>query len=220
MKYREDAELSALVQAQATRHEAPQGLRDKIRADLGRAGQSRQEPWARRWFGWRQWTGLGVAFASGAVLSIALTLLLGVPGQQDRMASQVIDGHVRSLMVAHLSDVLSTDQHTVKPWFSGKLDYSPPVKDLAEEGFALAGGRLDYLDERPVAALIYRHKLHTINMFVWPVRAKALMANTVMSRQGFNIISWQQEGMQYWAVSDLNAAELQRFAELLRKGAA
>jgi anti-sigma factor RsiW len=216
MKYQEDAELSELIKTKAARYAAPQGLREKIGASLGRAEQPQKEHWTTRWLGGQQWMGIGVAFASGVVLSVVVTFFYAAPGQ-DRLTAQVIDGHVRSMMVAHLSDVVSTDQHTVKPWFNGKLDYSPPVRDLAAQGFALAGGRLDYLDERPVAALVYQHKLHTINVFVWPVRDKSLTNYHAMSRQGFNVISWQQEGMQFWAVSDLNASDLKQFAELLRQ---
>jgi anti-sigma factor RsiW len=216
MKYQEEAELSALIKTKAARYAAPQGLREKIGASLGLAEQPRKEHWTTRWLVGQQWRGMGVAFASGVVLSVVVMFFYVAPGQ-DRLTAQVIDGHVRSMMVAHLSDVVSTDQHTVKPWFNGKLDYSPPVRDLAAQGFALAGGRLDYLDGRPVAALVYQHKLHTINVFVWPVRDKSLTNYHSMSRQGFNVISWQQEGMQYWAVSDLNASDLKHFAELLRQ---
>jgi anti-sigma factor RsiW len=216
MKYQEDAELSELIKTKAARYAAPQGLREKIGASLVRAEQPQKEHWTTRWLGVQQWMGIGVAFASGVVLSVVVMFFYAAPGQ-DRLTAQVIDGHVRSMMVAHLSDVVSTDQHTVKPWFNGKLDYSPPVRDLAAQGFALAGGRLDYLDERPVAALVYQHKLHTINVFVWPVRDKSLTNYHAMSRQGFNVISWQQEGMQFWAVSDLNASDLKQFAELLRQ---
>jgi len=208
----EDVELAALVKAQATYYEAPQSLRDRIGVDLAKAA-----PRAHRWAEWQQWLGMGAAFACGVMLSVAITFFYGVSGQQDRLAAQVIDGHVRSLMVAHLSDVASSDQHTVKPWFNGKLDFSPPVWDLATEGFPLIGGRLDYIDERPVAALVYRHRLHTINVFVWPARSNPSVASSSTSRNGFNVTSWRDEGMQFWAVSDINSADLQRFGQLLRK---
>lgn len=216
MKYQEDDELSSIVNTQATRYDVPPGLREKIRADIHNTGHAEKQHWITSILQWSQWRGLGVGFASGVVLSIVVTLYHGINMQQERQADQVIDGHVRALMVAHLSDVVSTDQHTVKPWFNGKLDYSPPVQDFAGEGFKLVGGRLDYLDERPVAALVYQHKLHIINLFVWPVRDKVSTGVGSVTRQGFNVTSWQLGGMQYWAVSDLNAVDLKRFAELLR----
>lgn len=217
MDNHEDAELTTLIKAQATYYEAPQCLRDRIGAVLSQAEPSKAAPKTRRWAEWQQWLGMGVTFACGVMLSVAVTFFYGVPGQQDRLAAQVIDGHVRSLMVAHLSDVVSSDQHTVKPWFSGKLNFSPPVRDLATEGFPLIGGRLDYIDEHPVAALVYRHQLHTINVFVWPARGNPSLASGSASRQGYNVTSWSDDGMQFWAVSDLNSADLQRFGQLLRK---
>jgi len=217
MKYQEDAELSELVKLKARYYEAPQNLREKIRVSLAGSETPEVKHWTKRWSEWRQWSGMGVAFACGVLLGVAIIFLRGAPGTQNTIASQVVDGHVRSLMVAHLSDVASSDQHTVKPWFSGKLDYSPPVKNLASEGFPLIGGRLDYMDERPVAALVYQHQLHTVNVFVWPVRGNSLPALGSVTRQGFNVTSWQDEGMQFWAVSDLNMAELQKFSEILRK---
>jgi anti-sigma factor RsiW len=217
MKYQDDAELSELIKAQASRFDAPQGLRARIGAELRKAGQDKKEHRIDRWLAWQQWTGMGGGFASGVVLAVAVAMFVRMPEARDNLAQQIVQGHVRSLMVAHLADVVSTDRHTVKPWFSGKLDYSPPVTDLAAEGFKLVGGRLDYLDERAVAALVYQHKLHTINVFVWPVRDKSGSDLVAMARQGFNIISWQQDNMQYWAVSDLNAAELKKLAVLLGK---
>jgi len=217
MDNHEDVEVAALVKAQATYYEAPQSLRDRIGVALGQAEPTKAAPRTRRWAEWRQWLGLGVAFACGVMLSVAITVFYGVPGQQERLAAQVIDGHVRSLMVAHLSDVASSDQHTVKPWFSGKLDFSPPVWDLAAEGFALVGGRLDYIDGRSVAALVYRHRLHTINVFIWPAGSNASRAPSSASRHGFNVASWSDGGMQFWAVSDINPADLQRLGQLLRK---
>lgn len=216
MKYQEDAELSQLVKSRASYYEAPQGLRDRIVVAIGEVREPAVEHWAKRWLQWQQWLGMGVAFACGVILSIAVMIFYGVPGEHDRLAEQAIEGHVRSLMVAHLADVASSDQHTVKPWFSNKLDYSPPVKDLAAEGFPLIGGRLDYMDERAVAALVYKHRLHTINVFVWPVRNELSSAHGLFTRNGFNVTSWQDDGMEFWAVSDLNAKDLQSFAELLR----
>ena len=216
MKYQEDADLSKLIKTRASYYESPQGLREKLSETLGRIEPPEVAHWTNRWSAWQQWLGIGAAFACGVMLSLAVTIFYGAISQPDQIAAQVIDGHVRSLMLSHLSDVASTDQHTVKPWFSGKLDYSPPVRNLVAEGFPLIGGRMDYMDSRPVAALVYKHQLHAINVFVWPVRGKIASFNSLATRQGFNITSWQDEGMQFWAVSDLNASDLQKFAGLMR----
>lgn len=213
----EDAALSALIKKQAPYHTAPPSLRDRISASLDQARPVSAPPKARlRVNGWRGWS-MGVGFAFGAILTVIVMLFSGIPGQQDRLVAQVIDGHVRSLLLARLADVASSDQHTVKPWFSGKLDFSPPVQDLSAQGFPLVGGRLDYIDERPVAALVYQHRLHTINVFVWPVSAKPQAMLDTTSRRGINVTAWKANGMQFWAVSDLNAKDLQRFGQLLRE---
>jgi len=216
MDQHEDTELTALIKAQAKYYEAPPSLRDRISASLDRAKAADTAPKPSRWAAWRQGWGMGLGFAFGAILAVGIMFFSGMPGQQDRIVAQVIDGHVRSLMVAHLSDVTSSDQHTVKPWFSGKLDFSPPVQDLTAQGFPLVGGRLDYIDERPVAALVYQHRLHTINVFVWPIRANAQTLLDSASRRGMNVTAWKENGMQFWAVSDLNVKDLQRFSQLLR----
>ncbi len=215
----EDSELSAAIKAQATRYAVPPGLRSRIVAAVRQAEPLAKQALPRTPFlrtVWQQWGGLGVAFACGVIASLALGPFFASQGEEDLLSQEVVAGHVRSLMAAHLADVASSDQHTVKPWFSGKLDYSPPVHDLAQEGFPLQGGRLDYLDRRPVAALVYRRQQHTINLFVWPVSRNSVHAVKLLSRQGYNIAEWREEGMQFWAVSDLNPGELQGFAQQFR----
>jgi anti-sigma factor RsiW len=160
-----------------------------------------------RWYKWVITSGLAAAL----VILLSVTLLVqsgAAPGQID----ELVASHVRSLQANHLLDVASTDQHTVKPWFDGKLEFAPPVVDLASDGFPLIGGRLDYLQEGNVAALIYRRNKHYINLFIWPGTASP---ETDMKR-GFNLIRFSCNGMICWAVSDLNAAELQQFVNLFQ----
>ena len=139
---------------------------------------------------------------------------VALPGPADAIGDEIAASHVRSLMAAHLTDVASTDRHTVKPWFAGKLDFSPPVTDLAAQGYALAGGRLDVIGGRPVAALVYQERRHVINLFIWPAPAGRTSAQT---RQGYSLVGWAQGGMQFWAVSDASPPDLQAFAQTLRE---
>jgi anti-sigma factor RsiW len=150
--------------------------------------------------------------ASGATAFALLVIFLrpaGISGQ-DQLLDEVVASHVRSLQVEHLTDVVSSDQHTVKPWFDGKLDFAPDVKDFAAQGFPLVGGRLDCLDGRAVAALVYRHNKHFINVFVWPA-AGAMKPETEM-RRGYAIINCATNGLHYCLVSDMNPADLGELA--------
>ncbi len=168
------------------------------------------------------WPGLRLSTAAAFLALILLTagLLWILPRSRppELIASEVLASHVRSLMADHLTDVGSTDQHTVKPWFSGKLDFSPPVTDLAPDGYPLAGGRLDFIQGRPVAALVYRRRQHAINLFVWPSESPdANVSQSTRTQQGYHLISWTKSGMKWWAVSDLNASELETFARLVSR---
>jgi anti-sigma factor RsiW len=143
-----------------------------------------------------------------------VALQLNGPAQDELIAEQVIAGHARSVLTGHLADVATSDQHTVKPWLSGKLDFSPPVMDLTTAGFPLIGGRLDYLDNRPVAALVYRRDRHLINLFVWPdPKSDRTGPTQTLSKQGYHVLHWHDAGMTFWAISDLNSAEFKVFAE-------
>jgi anti-sigma factor RsiW len=188
-------------------------LQKRVLKELQRANKAETK---RRFFSWR-W---GAAVASVALLGVIAALLLPVlrsNSKDDLLAQEVVSSHVRSLMVeGHLTDVPSSDQHTVKPWFNGKLNFAPTVKDLSEEGFPLIGGRLDYLDNRPVAALVYQHRKHFINLFIWASSA-ADSEEKVIGRQGYNLIYWQKSGMTSWVISDLNKNELQEFTRIVQQ---
>ena len=137
--------------------------------------------------------------------------------EETLLVNDIVSSHVRSMMANHVTDVASSNSHTVKPWFSGKLDYSPPTKDFTEQGYRLIGGRLDYLDNRPVAALVYQRSQHFINLFVWPSDDTAAGKEEQLARQGYNLIHWNQSGMTFWLVSELNLPELEECARLLKQ---
>jgi anti-sigma factor RsiW len=154
------------------------------------------------------------------VIAVGMAVRGPTAPPDDRVADQLLVAHVRSLQADHLTDVASSDRHTVKPWFRGKLDFSPPVPDLAAHGFPLTGGRLDYAADRPVAALVYARRQHVINLFVWPAPADDPRAQPPADRHGFHVRAWHRDGMAYWAVSDLNAEELDEFVRLFREAVA
>ena len=203
-------ELSSSVRANAAYHAAPQAARARFAAALPRDHACTLRPTPRGWIG------MAAALAFAVLVGLGLGLSLFRPGAEDRLAQEVIAGHVRSLMANHLTDIASSDQHTVKPWIAGKLDFSPPVTDFAAQGYVLSGGRLDYLAERGVMALVYRRHAHLINTFIWPALAAGDSPLRLDSRQGYNLAHFTRGGMAYWAVSDLNTQELKIFAGLLQ----
>jgi anti-sigma factor RsiW len=186
-------------------HTAPDRLRSRV------ASQTSRSLMTRRLFTWAAAAAVIVAIAGG-------TVLLRTPRRDDgAIVAAVVDGHVRSLMANHLFDVQSTDQHTVKPWFLGKLDFSPPVVDLSTSGFPLIGGRLDYIAGRPTAALVYQRHQHTINLFVSDDGHGASSTIDRRSLRGFHVRHWTRDGMSFWVVSDLNESELDEFVGALMR---
>ena len=189
-------------------HRAPAPLRERVRRDARRAvrvAPRTPRPALERW--------LALAASVLVVAGVAWLAVLPSAARRDATTREAIADHVRSLMASHLTDVASTDRHTVKPWFAGRLDYSPPVADFAAEGFPLIGGRLDVLGGRPVAALVYRRRQHVINAFVWPEsHATALRAT---EERGWHVVSLARDGMAWRLVSDLNGDELSGFAQRL-----
>ena len=161
------------------------------------------------------WRRPAANFGFGAAVAAVLAVLILAPGQQG-MIDQVVASHVRALQPGHLEDVVSTDQHTVKPWFDGKLDFAPPVKDLRDKGFPLSGGRLDYIGGRAVAALVYEHGKHPINLFAWPSAGDADRGPAFDEHSGYTLIHWVQNGMTIWVISDLEKSELGDFVQLWR----
>jgi anti-sigma factor RsiW len=213
----ESSDLRAAIKSRTTRYAAPPDLRQRIHAAVAQSAVSAVPSRTTRGqlFGWR-WLQMGATLACAVLASVLATQMYFAPTDTVRVNDEIIAAHVRSLMVAHLEDVASSDQHTVKPWFAGKLDFSPPVNDFSSQGFPLIGGRLDYIDKHFAAALVYRRHGHVINVFVWPIRetdrARALNEN----KEGFNLIAWSRSELQYWLVSDVNSEELQQFSKLLR----
>lgn len=161
------------------------------------------------------WAPLGAMAVSFAALAWSAGLYLSTPPRDTSLTQELVDSHVRSLQFDHLYDVISTDRHTVKPWFDGKIDFAPPVIDLAQQGYPLVGGRLDYLNGRAVAVMVYRYKLHPINLYVWPGNDGSATPQ-VEERKGYHLAHWSAGGMNYWVVTDAGDAELTGFINDLR----
>jgi anti-sigma factor RsiW len=222
-------QVKQAVRTAAPYHMPSESLMDRIRASVEASGgpgipesaadsarpvRFRVSPAVRAW-------ALAAAFVIVFVTAFGIGRYTGgrirpaVPAQAI-LAQEVVACHIRSLMAAHLTDVISTDKHTVKPWYAGRLSFSPPVEDFAARGYPLIGGRLDYVDGHQAAALVYRFRKHTINAFVWPASGAPPSAETVTRLQGYNIVQWSDSEMAWAVVSDLNGEDLERFAGLLQ----
>lgn len=230
----DDLRLSALIKTHATRHRISPALAASVQAEIALAHAGKDpaatvQGWLQR--RWRKgWQLVGAGFASGSLVTAALMLTLGASGPspvpqspaqlnaQPVGAAELVSAHVRSMMVDHLTDVTSTDKHTVKPWFQGRLDFAPPVENFASDGYPLVGGRLDYVSGQPAAALVYQRNSHLINAFVWLVSnatGEALATPAQLEAlRGYNVVRWQDGSMRYALVSDLNAPELRALQQL------
>ena len=207
-EHRGYSDVRTLVQGEAQYFAAPEILKKRITLKNNDASEALLP---RRW--------LAAAAAVILALSALLLWMIFFAGSQSRadnlLAQEVVASHIRSMMVDHLVDVPSSDQHTVKPWFNGKLDFAPSVKDLADNGFPLAGGRLDYIDNRTVAVLVYQRRKHSINLFIFPSPNVSDQPVEQLSLNSYNLVHWTSSGTSYWAVSDVNSADLSEFAKLL-----
>jgi anti-sigma factor RsiW len=217
--------LRTAIAGESLYFDAPQGLEQGVRSALGEpkagAGQSSRTAGVRQFLAasaptWN-WRGLLLPFGAVALVLLLLLPLTLRHSVDNRLVEELTAAHVRSLMLDHKTDVASSDQHTVKPWFDGKLDYAPPVVDLAASGFPLVGGRLDYVQSRSIAALVYQRRQHFINLFIWPASDNSPPKEKPFVQRGYNLIRWEESGMDFWAVSDLNLGELADFARLLRQ---
>jgi len=213
--YRSQTALRSALKDSSLYHSAPARLEERIRSSLRREAKSEVGP---RLFGWR-WLSVG---AMALILLLGFVIWRAAPGLRpagdEILAQEMVSNHVRSLQLeSHRTDVISSDQHTVKPWFDGKLDFAPPVKDFSSQGFPLLGGRLEYLNNRAVAALIYQRRKHFINLYIWPAEQSNATSEVATTRQGYNLLHWTNSGMTYWAISDLNGVELHEFARLVQE---
>lgn len=200
-------QMSQAIGAADLRYAAPPALRRRIEASLPRTAPPSRRTVLR---------GFALGSAVSALAATGLVSIMLRDDDQDRILSEIVSAHLRSLQAGHLTDVLSTDQHTVKPWFNGKLDVAPPVIDLSALGFKLIGGRLDYVDARPIGAVVYRYRKHVINLFVARAANQEHRAPRTKTFQGFNIRYWSDRGLNYWAVSDAEADKLVEFCGKLR----
>lgn len=209
-KYQQYAHMHDSVRARMEHFQPPEGLEQRVRARLHPVGRPENRPTRQEWFPyWRAWA-MAAAIVAVVVSSVALVQTVRRRSASDMVAQEVVSSHIRSLLANHLSDVVSADQHTVKPWFTGKLDFAPVVKNLSSNGFPLIGGRLDYIEGHEVAAIVYKRRQHTINLFLWPSQASDSDPRSLTIR-GYNLVHWTRAHMTYWAISDVNAGDLNEF---------
>jgi mycothiol system anti-sigma-R factor len=205
------ANFKALVRSNMPVYQAPPELRSRIRSTLRKESKANYE--------WFFAYGRQLACAAALVVlgcALSWTWLSLSPRKDNQLITDAISNHARSLMVSHLVDCVSNDEHTVRPWFNGKLDYSPPVPDLAQAGFALKGGRIDILDRRPVAALVYEHGKHVINLFIWPAGDRKIDVN-LQSQRGYHFCAGNISGFNYFCISDVNGPDLEAFEDEVRE---
>ena len=210
--YERQRAMNSVVRQHAHYHTAPKHLARSIRANLRTLAEAEQ-PRRRAVWGW---FASGAAFACVATLAVTLSLVPAGP-RGNELEDDLVAAHVRSLMVNHLTDVASSDQHTVKPWLSARLNFSPPVQDFAAQGFELVGGRLDYVEGRMVAVLAYKRRLHRVDVYVWPAASDA--PERTSTRDGFNMERFARGGMSYWIVSDVSRGDVEDLARLLASAA-
>ena len=215
--FKASAELRERIQSSLRKETSEQPVRNGVRGAQVLFHKRQSEPRSILWEPPWNWLGLAAAIIFGAIIALNVVPRFQRPEADQFLATQLIASHVRSLMASHLTDVASSDQHTVKPWLDTKLDFAPPVVDLSSEGFPLIGGRLDYLDNRPAAVLIYQRRKHFINLFVWPAESNATRSTKAISRQGYQLLHWVDSDFNYWAVSDVNVNDLQTLKELFEK---
>jgi anti-sigma factor RsiW len=214
--YERQQALRAALRAEGLRFEAPAALRQRVRSSLRQAGPGPSGFLGVR----RRWLlGAAAALALLALGTRAWVHFYATPAPEELLAREVLSAHARSLQAGlpgHLTDIASSDKHKVKPWFPPKVNYAVWVWDLGEQEFPLVGGRLDYIQDRSVAALVYRRREHYINLFLWPAPGEPDASPRALRRRGARLYHWTKEGMTYWAVSDLNDAELRTFVELVQ----
>jgi anti-sigma factor RsiW len=189
---------------------APDGLQESILAAVRASDHVPQNVVVRS--APRFWITSGFALAAGILLGFFAGQIRVHDASEQTLLAALTDSHIRSLIGTHLTDVISSDQHTVRPWFEGKLDFAPPVEDLSGQGFPLVGGRVEYINRRAVAALVYERRKHFINLFVWPASAGNQRAKEEKPQRGYNIVSWRAAGMNYWAVSEIAEDDLRKFS--------